>query len=250
MSWHSSAMLYRLPISIDNTAGGSGAFDAAMPLPTDMDHFWTTVQSDGDDVRITQADGVTAVTKYELASFNTTTRTCTLEIQDTAAGAGMLCYWLYWGDSSLSSGQTPFVPAGAKTAYIDLGVPVAGYAMRAPAQERLESTAALNEFAKTSDSTIFVWVDFGALLQRREYPHAGSPEFECLSRASVTAGAGLTATATATRFEGGAPGAAVTRVQLSGGTTANDYLVTVTAYTSTGRTLTAKFVVVCRDIAT
>lgn len=249
MSWKTS-QLYRLPITVDNSAGGAGAFNATVALQGDLSHFWTTVQSTGNDIRVTRADGFTAVTKFDLDAFSTSGATGTVEIDDSAAGAGMLLYWLYWGDSSLSSGVSAFVPAGALTGYVDPGVPVSGYLVKAPAQERLDSTDALNKIAKTSDSTIFVWVDFGHLLQRRETQSGGTVEYELLSRVTVTAGAGLTSTASGIRFEVSSPGAGVVRTQLSGGTTANDYLVTVTAYTSLGRTLTAKFVVLCRDIAT
>lgn len=248
MSWPSANQKYRQPLSIDNTAGGSGSFDASAAIPAAWSQFWGTVQSTGNDIRVYGPDGETAASKFDLESFNTTTKVGTLEIQDTAPAAGMLLYWLVWGDDSLSTGETPFVPASAKSMYFDLGVPVPGFTFPAQAQERLDSTDALNKVAKTSDSTIHVWMDFGALLQRREFPNAGTKEYECLSYVTVTAAVGLTSTASAIRFE--TSGGAVVRARLSGGTTANEYLVTFTAVTTLGRTLTGKLIVSVRDIAT
>ena len=251
MSWRSANDLYRQPLSIDNTAGGSGSFDATISIPADWDHFWTTVQSTGYDMRVTGPDGVTVPSKFDLASFNTTNKTGTIEIQDTAPAAGMLQYWLYWGDSTLTSGLTVFSPSSAKTGYADLGAPVPGYLFAAQAQERLGDTSPKNVMAKTSDTTVFAWVDFSALMQRRVHVHpaaVGSHEYECLSYVTVAATAGLTVTTTGTRYEVGAAGAAIVRVQMSGGTTANDYILTVTAVTTLGRTLTAKIEVLCRDM--
>lgn len=250
MSWRSAGDLYRQPLSIDNTGGGAGSFDATVSLPADWDHFWTTVDAAGDDIRVTGPDGAILATKFDLASFNTSTKVGTLEIQDTAPAAGMLQYWLYWGDSSLSSGLTTFTPSSPKTGYADLGVPVPAYFFAAAGQERLGDTAPKNVMAKTSDTTLFAWVDFSALLQRRQHPHptAGSHELECLSYVTIAATVGLTVTTTGTRFEVGDAGAAIVKVQLSGGTTGTDYIITVTAVTTLGRTLTAKIEVLCRDM--
>jgi len=251
VSWRSALDTYRQPLSIDNTAGGAGAFDATISIPADWDHFWSNVQSTGYDMRVTGPDGVTVVTKLDLASFNTTTKVGTIEIQDTAPAAGMLQYWLYWGDSTLGTGLTSFVPASPKTGYADLGAPIPGYLFAAQAQERLGDTSPKNTMAKTSDTTVFVWLDFSALMQRRVHTHpaaVGSHEYECLSYVTVAATAGLTVTSTGTRYEVGAAGAAIVRVQISGGTTATDYILTVTAVTTLGRTLTGKVEVLVRDM--
>lgn len=251
MSWRSALDTYRQPLSIDNTGGGAGAFDATIPIPADWDHFWTTVQSTGYDLRVTGADGVTVVTKLDINGFNTTNKVGTLEIQDTAPAAGMLQYWLYWGDSTLGTGLTSFVPASAKSGYADLGAPVPGYLFAAQSQERLGDTSPKNVMAKTSDTTVFAWIDFSALMQRRVHVHpaaVGSHEYECLSYVTVAATGGLTVTTTGTRYEVGAAGAAIVRVQISGGTTATDYILTVTAVTTLGRTLTAKVEVLVRDM--
>lgn len=251
MSWRSAGDLYRQPLSIDNTAGGSGSFDATVVLPADWDHFWTTVDAAGDDIRVTGPDGAILATKFDLAAFNTSTKVGTLELQDTAPAAGMLQYWLYWGDSTLSTGLTTFTPSSPKTGYVDLGAPVPGYLFAATAQERLGDTSPKNVMAKTSDTTVFAWVDFSALMQRRVHMHPaaiGSHEYECLSYITVAATVGLTVTTTGTRYEVGAAGAAIARIQLSGGTTGNDYIITVTAVTTLGRTLTAKIEVLCRDM--
>lgn len=249
MSWRSTGDLYRMPITVDHTGAAAGAFDATYALPTALANFWDTVQSTGNDIRVTRGDGITSVTKFDLDSFNTTTKSGTLEISDTAAAQSSLLYWIYWGDTSLSSGVTSFVPAGPKSAYIDNGTTIPTFTVDVPQQERLGQTDPIAQFAKDPDATVNLWFRFGQVMQRREVPVNGSYEFESLTYASVSAAAGLTATATATRFEVAAVGGLAVRVRLSGGTTANDYIVTVTAGTSEGRVLTARAKIQVRAMA-
>jgi len=235
-------------ITVDHTGAVAAAFDATATLPAYWDQFWTTVQSTGNDMRVTQADGVTPVTKFDLNGFNSTTKVGTLEIQDTAGGQASLLYWLYWGDSTLASGITPFVPASAKSAYIDLGAPARGFAVTVQPQQRMGDTTPITEVAKDPDSTIFVWFDFGPMMQRRAQPQQGSTELECISYATVSATGG-TATASATRFEGGSDRHTAVKVKFAGGTTANDYILTVTATTTEGRVLLGKAKVKVRAMA-
>lgn len=249
MSWRASNDLYRVPVTVDHTATGAGAFDATVTIPADMAHFWSTVQSTGNDIRVTRADGYTPVTKFDLDTFSTTNKTGTLEIQDTATAQSSLLYWMYWGDSSLTSGTSSFVPSSAKTGYMDQGVPAPGCVVIARPQERPGETAPINEIAKDPDSTIYVWFVFGPLLQRRANPAQGAYELETLTYCTPSAAAGLTVTTASTRFEDGRPGRIAVRVKVSGGTTANDYIITATAGTSEGRVLTMRAKVKVRAMA-
>jgi hypothetical protein len=249
VSWRSSTDLYRMPITVDHTGAVAGVFDATATIPADMMHFWSTVQSTGNDIRVVRADGITAVTKFDLDTFSTTNKTGTLEIQDTAAAQSSLQYWLMWGDSGLSSGVTAFVPVGPKPAYIDQGAPAPGCVVLARAQERPGETAPIFEIAKDPDSTIYVWFVFGPMLQQRVNPSQGSYELETLTYCTPSAAAGLTVTVSATRFEDGRPGRGAVKIKVSGGTTANDYIITATAGTSEGRVLTMRAKVKVRAMA-
>ena len=249
MSWRDSNDLYRIPITVDHTGAAAGAFDATVTFPTDLSSFWSTVQSTGNDIRVTRADGYTPVTKFDLDAFNTTTKAGTLEIQDTAAAQSSLLYWMYWGNSALTSGTSAFVPGAAKSAYMDPGKPAPGCVVLARAQERPGETAPIVTLAKDPDSTIYVWFVFGPLLQQRANPANGQYELETLTYCTPSAAGGLTVTVASTRFEDGRPGRCAVRVKVSGGTTANDYIITATAGTSEGRILTMRAKVKVRAMA-
>lgn len=254
MSWRASGDLYRAPMSVDNTAGGAGAIDASGAVPAYWDHFWTTVQSTGNDVRVTAPDGTTLAT-FDLQGFSVATKTCTVEIDNyTAPAAGMLLFWLYWGDSTLASGVTAFVPAAAKSLYFDLGAPVSPLVV-VTAEQRPRDTVPLAKIAKTSDASTYIWWDFSAVLQGRNHPSAGSYELEQVSYVSAVtvtlAGvdqAGMK-DITKTRFEGGPDGRLWVKTWITGGVTASDYICTVTIVTTEGRTLTGKAKLFIRDMA-
>lgn len=117
MSWYHSDWPHRLPISVDRT-GTTGANDVTISLPTTLQHLWDNVDTNGEDIRVTDADGVTLLT-FDLASFNKTNQVGTLEIDGWAgpdSEHGLA--WLYYGASGKSTGISAFSPSSAITGYI------------------------------------------------------------------------------------------------------------------------------------
>lgn len=128
-SWYDSAWAYRWPIYVDVSAAGATS-DITITIPADFDLFWDNVDSSGDDIRVTEANGRTLVTFDLAAGFNTTTRSGTIEVDNygtthgSGAGASGMLLWVYWGNAVASTGVSAFVPAAAISGYICTDAPV------------------------------------------------------------------------------------------------------------------------------
>lgn len=232
MSWFSTSWKQRAPISLDRT-GGTGSADATVSLPATWDRFWSGVSSNsGDDIRITDSDGLTLVT-FDLDSFSKSGRTGTLEIDNySVSTVGMYQLWLYWNSSGASTAVTPFVPATPKTGYIDPGLPTRLFRYR---PERYGATVPRDTFVKASAEQVKIAVDFGAALQKARAPVNGHFDLEEIQYATVDVQTGGVSTGTA--FD-----VTKTRILLGGrvsclikgGSSGTDYTVIVTVTTTLG----------------
>ena len=243
MAWlkSGSSWIYRHSMTIDNSAGAAGAIDATIDIPSDWDAFWTTVNSAGDDIRVADADGYTLLT-YDLASWNSTTRVGTIELDNYSAPAGaMLQVHLYWGNSGASAGLSAFAPAAAKSGVIEVGTVVGPRIVTVP--ERPGEARPRVMLAKASTETIWVTWDLSREMQRRLTPNAGSDLYEEIDYASVNvylAGVDQTGmyTTTATRY---LPNHQVL-TEIKAGSDGSDYTIQLTVVTTTpaGKTRTLK----------
>lgn len=207
MSWYDAAWKYRIPIAMDNTAGATANIDLSMSIPADFDAFWDNVQSDGDDIRITGADGRTLAT-YDVESFNATTKTGTLEVDNYACQAStMQQLWLYWGNSSATNAESSVTPSSAVSGYICQETPTGFVVVVQP--ERQGATQPRNRFQKGSNEQITIWFDFRGMLHQRQKPNEGSvllEEIDYVSLVQVETGGAAQAAmvdATKTRFVDG-----------------------------------------------
>jgi len=185
VSWYNSDWTYRAPIVVNNHASAGTSADVTIALPSEWPEFWDNVQADGDDVRVTDADGYTLET-YDVESWNSTTRTGTIEIDGmgttdldgNAATAGVVA-WLYWGNSTASNAETTFTPNSPKTGTVVVGIP--GLSSQRVVTCRPEAPGATNprlEISKISGEEIYLWWDLSGVLTRRRMPSQGSRAFE------------------------------------------------------------------------
>ena len=227
---------WRRPVAIDNSAGSSGSIDWTLTVPAFDDLFWGNIRSSAQDLRVTAADGVTLLT-FEADSFNSTTRTVTIQVDnDTAeAGSAVLQRWVYWGNSSVSSVSTTLTPASAKTGYLDLGRPTERQVKVRP--ERLGVQRWQGVVTKSASEQVWVYFDLRDVLQlftdsfgkRYVYEDIAYVTYEVLSGGAAQA---AMVDATSVRFIDG-----WCRVLVKAGTTATDYTISLTVVTSLGRTL-------------
>ena len=229
---------YRAAITID-ALGGGGTVDATIVLPPDWDIFWDNVQTNGEDIRVTSSDGFTAAT-WDLNGFVKASRAGTLEIDNYAAPAAqMFVLWIYWGNSAALTGITAFVPASAKTGYVEVGGPVAPIVVTA--QERPGEVRPRRQITKTSAETIFVTFDFEAELHKPRAPQAGKRRLEEIDYATTVvnlAGVDQTGMYTAANLRVFHPGYVV--MEVKAGTDGSDYTIQCRIITKekSGRTRT------------
>lgn len=177
LSGSTNPMQARFPIAVDNTSGASGNADVTVTIPVTLAEFWERVDASGVQVRVTDADGVTAVS-YKWSAFTLATKTATLEIHGSAgsskwsaAASAVPILWLYVGDPDATSGATgttiggsPLtgaVTAEAPTKVIDVSPPAPGRERPAAARSQASTerrgywfnlTPALRPSTRTSDA--------------------------------------------------------------------------------------------------
>ncbi len=105
--WYDGSWERRLKITIDKALVGETM--TSFPVYVNLDDlpagFFTNVQSDGDDIRITKADGVTEV-PYELVSINTSTEKGELHFKGDVSSTTDTNFYIYYGNSAASGYAT------------------------------------------------------------------------------------------------------------------------------------------------
>lgn len=187
MSWMDKDWTHRAAVSVDNTASSATQEDVTIALPSEWPEFWGNVDNAGDDVRVTDANGVTLET-YQLVSFNSTTRTGSIEVDDVAlvdidgsvAAVASVQLWIYWGNANATAAGGSFTAAGtAKTGTIQVGTPGSGSQRVVMARpETPGSTNPRTEVHKMSGEEIHVWWNLSGVLASRHIPSQGSRAFE------------------------------------------------------------------------
>ena len=251
MSWYDEAWARRRSISIDNTGGAGGAIDAEIVVPKDWDELWDNCnQTDARDVRICAADGFTLLS-YNIEGFVLATRTLEIEIDGyTATAAGMLQVWIYWDNAAATDAAAgAFVPAAAKTGYIDVGGVRGLVTVAKP--ERFKDLRPRTTLSKATDDTIHHTFDLGGEMELRPFyapysKHLEMEEVDYVNYVVETAGGAQASmiTAAKTRIVAGR----FVHVDLKAGSDATDYTVVLTVVTTEGRTLTYRAWLAVRDV--
>lgn len=243
----------RIPIAVDLTGGATGAQDVNIALPADWDDFWENVRSSGEDIRVTDADGITLLT-IDLNGFSKSNRTGTIEIDNwTPPGTGsrIPLIWLYWGESSATTVVSSFAPAGALTAYVELGAP-GGPRHLFLSSEPLGATRPDGAIAKRSGETVHVWLCVAALMGPRLKDQADRSLYEGISYVTYdvqTGGASQAAmvTAASPRFVEDEQLRVWVRLEVKAGSDNTDYTALLTVRTTEGQTLVGTWLVRVRD---
>jgi len=226
-TWADDSYSHRMPIGVDNVGGSAGTHDITVAVPFSWDEFWNTIQADGDDIRLYDANGESALT-YEWAGFSYANKTGTIEIDDYAGpGEGFYVVWLYYGNASATDASTVISPASAKTGYITLTDPVKSSNRIIAQKENPDDAKPRQVLSKQDSTTEFVWIDVTDMLEERCDPYnkrrflAGVDfvQFQVLQADSDAAAlyteGNTRVTECNNRFW--------VRVEVKAGTTANDY---------------------------
>lgn len=190
MSWLGNDWKYRIPFSLHNaTAGGSR--DGQFLVPADLGKFWDNTQTDFDDVRVTEADGITLI-DFAIANGNHSNRTATIQFDAydwsskpwgsanstyTANTAGsVISGFIYFGNTTASSGQTNNLTiSNAVNVGVEMSAPGAlGNPVLRPTAQRIGQTETDLFIVKGTKETTRCWWDLSQLLYYRRRPEQGS----------------------------------------------------------------------------
>lgn len=241
MSWYDDAYLYRAPILIEDAAGG----DVTITVPADWDLFWDTIQADGDDIRVTQEDGITLAT-YEWSTFTYASRAGVIDIDGYAGEPGCTkgVHWLYFGNSAATDGAGSFTASAPVDGFIHLGAP-AGHIVDLR-QEEAGVEVPTQRLGKAVDADLYIWWRIAGLQSRLTTYNKSSAleEVAGITEAVVATGgatqAGMT-DADRLRIVETQDGYTYIRMYVDDGASGTDYTVRLGVLTTEGRVITGRF---------
>ena len=261
MSWYSTNYTKRAAIALDNTASGSGTISWNLAIPKDWDQFWNNIQSDGDDIRLCEADGFTEIdsgkaTAFDLGtSWNASTRTGNIRVNGWTGGtANKTCLvWMYWGYASATAGT--FGAYGAPTTVTARVAKEGRRGVRSRIATQPEppgATRPRNFVSKTSSEKLDLYLDFEGELLVRDRAYNGRFNFEEISTFTVTSEK-ATVDTTSTMLDItnvsviGDSGAMVRVRTKAAGTSGDDHTVKAVVTTTEGRILERRLVLKVRN---
>lgn len=179
MAWKDELWRRRIAVTVDVTAAGPtvGCSFSLAGLP---DKFWDApgLDASGNDLRVYGPDGTTAVA-FNLASFNKTSRTGTVTVDDfTFDAAAMSTLWLDYDHSgSPSSGSTSVSPSVTRTAYPTQG-PHPRMNVIQVRLEHLGRDTPSTQIQKMTSEVLHLWWDWSAALLKQGEKNAGHVSLE------------------------------------------------------------------------
>lgn len=176
MSWYDEDYRRRRALTIVNTSGGA-TIDSNIAIPQDDDDFWNAIDSSGNGVRVTLADGFTLAT-YDIddgsgGAFNKTTRSGRVRIDGLATGSVVdeaLLVWIYYDIDSPTDGSSAVTITSPETGQWALGSPawaVVPFVRPRPGVSRPEVV-----LHKDSTELYHIWIDLTPALEQRDAPYA------------------------------------------------------------------------------
>jgi hypothetical protein len=245
ISGSSNPFNQRFPVCVNaSTLVSSTNKDVQVTIPKTLELFWESIGSDGYDIRVTDADGITLV-DHAWGSWNYTARTGVLEIYGAsgtntweATQSSMPLLWIYVGDADAGDAAATATLTSALDGFLSPERPAEIIVVSDPTPGRQLPD---NTRSKSSGDRRGYWFDFRSVLRRGARRYNDRNEWEEIDFVEVSTESGGSAASieveASTRFEG----SALVRVVVDGGTDGTDYTLIVKATTripddSTGAT--------------
>lgn len=185
MAYRSAGYRKRAAISVVTT-GTSSTADVIFTPSDAWDEFWQAIDASGYGIRVTEADGVTALA-YAWTGFNKTTKSGTIQIDGAptpnTAGKCVL-YWVYYDTDSPTDGSSAVTIASPLTAAHERTRPDPARTFAAAPQPPGALTP-LYRMAKRTDDAVFVWFEYTDVLQQLAQAYNGRLQWEEAAVASV-----------------------------------------------------------------
>ena len=200
----------RFPIAVDSSAlGGSADKDVTVTFPKTLDLFWSTLGSDGHDLRITDADGFTVI-EHKRTTFDYANRSLTIDILGNAGNvkweaqqSSIAWLWAYVGDDDAGDSAVSTSPSGQLTGRVTAEAAAEVIRVSDPTPDRGEPD---NRRSKSSGERRAYWFDFspGLRIAQRAYSERlNFEEINFVEVSSVSAGSSSSIEVeTSTRFAG------------------------------------------------
>jgi len=256
MTWYNANWQFREAVTIWH-AGGGTTIDFSFVVPPDMSRFWNFVASDGSDIRVTSADGVTEL-DFERLSFTYADKVLEIYVDDyglpqgsDAVSGKTSVVWLYWGfndgaagtASDLNNAALTVSGSQVTTTTIQLGaIGTSGSPVVKCAPEAVEQTVPTPEIALKPGEVVTVWWDFRGMLARRRTEANGGLQLEEIDVVNVLAEDSSQGDVTSTLITESEtrvvhPGFIRTTITAISGDVSSNYMVTLQVITSTARKL-------------
>lgn len=238
-AWLSADWASRMPLAVNNWGGDNAGVDVTLTIPPSFERFWSTVKSNGYDVRFCGPDG-TAARAFKRTSWDYATKTAVLELDAVPSKAGTLVLWLYWGNANAVDGATSPTISTPKTASLFFGVPAGPLIVARP--EAPTATSARTLVAKASAEELLVWWDFRSRLMSARIPSAGSRGLEGIAFVTAIDAQNTSEASQAGMLDNGKTVVlgGVVGTWLKAGTSASAYSLICRVETSLGRVLEAR----------
>jgi hypothetical protein len=175
MAWLSTTWRRRQPVTVITTGGGATG-DVTITIPPGWDDFWETIDSSGNDLRITASDGQAAIS-YKLNSWTYASRTGVIQLDNMAlpgvTNLGVVA-WLYFAPTSTqASGASVFTASTPLTGAIDLAEPVTDRVLAMEEPIFSLDASPRQQVVKSSSASQFVYFDLDYILERSSSPAYG-----------------------------------------------------------------------------
>jgi len=266
---------YRLDVTVDasgltGTANTDGTNDVNVVLPATLGELWARLDASGNELVVTEADGVTELDfKLTDAAFtgsaDVASRDVGLQIDDVPIRYGgdtngrLSRFCIYYGLSGYTPSHAAFTASSALTGQIEIGRPPAGQRAVVILPPLPGQTIAPVAVSKNSQESIYVWLDVQALLGGRVGLYAKRAlleevldvfnDSETNGMRERTGGSDSTTMVDVSSCSFVSVGERQwLKVYVTGGTDGTDYAVIVPFRTTEGQTLNARFRVQVRDV--
>lgn len=256
MTWYDEDWPRRTAVSVNNISGAA-TIDAQLAIPSDWPEFWSHVQSDGDDVRVTKADGVTLLS-YDLDSWDYAAKTGNIQIDGysgipNSGQDATLQIFIYWGHATAADASSSVSISSAKTMTVHLAQPgTGGYPVIRCRPPAIDVDIASSVITKQSTETIRVWWDLRDMMAIRGIRNEASKRLEEIDYFTfnvVTAIDGDAAAALFDETENYVADPHFISTLLKAGGDDSNYLMTLTVYTTEGRVLDFRATLKVNDLS-
>ena len=266
--WYDENWLYRIPISVD--VGGAGGVDGEISIPQHWDFFWDTVRSDGLDMHLTEADGITPLSNAQGnctgwsraaaggAAFNYAAKIGGVRLDGAQVGgtspftgSTQGLFYLYFGYASCTVDQVAgfggLLKTFTRTFRVNNISPRHASPRVVTRPEAAGDTRPRQRIGFTSNETAYIYWDFSRELHRRGSLSEGKLLGEALESCTVSDERAGSPSAISTTANIVFLNHAICRTIISGGTSGLDYTVKLVATTTSGRVLERRVIAQCYD---